>query len=221
MGARERVRPRGWQVRPASRRVRRLWTPRWESPFSTFAAKYAETNVWRTYPFMDLADLLQEAYVVFLETRERYPRAVEPKHFMALYKLLMRSRFSDIAALRQGGPWEMKKWSIGGGGSGGIGEDGEALDWQQIEDPNGDAGFADVDLDLLIADAPPEVAAIVHALERVPERFRGFLRGPSGRETAEDRLQRLCGYPGGNLLDKLARFFSPGYSNRTNVVLHV
>jgi hypothetical protein len=39
---------------------------------------------------------MQEGYLVFLKVIDRYPKVVEPPHFMALYKTVFRNLFWDL-----------------------------------------------------------------------------------------------------------------------------
>lgn len=68
-----------------SKKTVTVWRPQW-SEVRGFARNYIRDNKWRYESINDMDDLMQDAYLVFLKVSDSYPRVVEPKLFMSLYK---------------------------------------------------------------------------------------------------------------------------------------
>lgn len=79
------------------RRVELEWKPKWEPEVRGWAYNYIAQNRWRVDGINDIEDLMQDAYVVFLKVADTYPRVIEPRHFMALYKTSLRNFLLDKA----------------------------------------------------------------------------------------------------------------------------
>jgi hypothetical protein len=62
--------------------------------------KYAKKTLWQVAEWMDFDDFVQEGFLAYVETRRRYPDAIEPKHIMALFQLVLRSHIEDIKRIR-------------------------------------------------------------------------------------------------------------------------
>lgn len=79
------------------RRVRTkvAWEPVWEGSVKGWAIKFNRRNRWRLDSINGDADLLQEAFIVFLKICRKYPRVMDPAHFMALYKRAMENQMHD------------------------------------------------------------------------------------------------------------------------------
>lgn len=82
-------------------RVKLLWSPIWEGPIKNWAAKHIRENLWRCDSIHGFDDLMQDAYLWFVKVSDRYPRVVDPKHFMALYKTTLRNKLHDHARYMQ------------------------------------------------------------------------------------------------------------------------
>lgn len=80
----------GHRVRP-----RVAFTPTWEGPIKGYASKVIARNMWRCDRIHSTDDLLQDAYMVFAKIAAKYPKVVEPEHFMALFKRAMFNCFHD------------------------------------------------------------------------------------------------------------------------------
>jgi hypothetical protein len=74
-----------------------FYWPEW-SDVEGYAHAYARKHLWRVAIFMELDDLMQEAYLAFMETKARYAGAVDnPKWFMSLYKTALFCAVNDLA----------------------------------------------------------------------------------------------------------------------------
>jgi hypothetical protein len=82
-------------------RVKLSFTPEWSSVTKNWAAKFIRGNQWRCDSIHGFDDLMQDAYLLFVKVSERYPRVMEPKHFMALYKTTLRNSMHDHARYMQ------------------------------------------------------------------------------------------------------------------------
>lgn len=84
------------RIRLTRRRVS-PWRPKWEPEIRGWAFNYIRQNKWRYEHIHDIEDLMQDAHLVFLKVAEAYPRVVEPRHFMSLYKTSLRNALADKA----------------------------------------------------------------------------------------------------------------------------
>lgn len=71
------------------------WKPAWDTSIRGWAVNFIRKNIWRCDGIHDFDDLLQDAYLTFMKVVNSYPRVVEPKHFMALYKTAMANEMTD------------------------------------------------------------------------------------------------------------------------------
>lgn len=78
-------------------RERLEYTPTWEGPVKQWATNFLRKNKWRCDPVHELDDLLQDAHIVFLKIKDRYPSVCAPQHFMALYKRALSNSIHDHA----------------------------------------------------------------------------------------------------------------------------
>ena len=69
------------------------------SPFEGYAIRYINTNLWRFAATVSTwEDALSEAVVVYYRCRRKYGASVENRaHFMALYKQVLFTHFTDLA----------------------------------------------------------------------------------------------------------------------------
>lgn len=81
----------------SAKRTRLDWTPEWNSVFFGWSRKYITENKWRCDPVLDIDDLMQEAYFVFMKVTEAYPKVVEPRHFMAIFKSSLRNHIFTLS----------------------------------------------------------------------------------------------------------------------------
>lgn len=77
-----------------SKRERIVWSPKW-SEYEGWAAGFLRGNKWRCERINDFDDLMQEAWITFNRVAVAYPRVIEPKHFMTLYKRAMINKMND------------------------------------------------------------------------------------------------------------------------------
>ena len=80
---------------PKHKRV--CWEPQWDGPISGYAHNFCAQNHWRVASFMDYDDMIQEAYIKYLHCARKYPRVVEPKHFMRLFQIALTNRFNTLS----------------------------------------------------------------------------------------------------------------------------
>lgn len=82
-------------------RERVVWEPVWEGVVKNWAASFIKKQQWRCDRIHEFDDLLQDCYLIFLKLVERYPRVIEPHHFMALFKTSVRNSFHDKSSYKQ------------------------------------------------------------------------------------------------------------------------
>src|SRR5687768_14833046 len=78
-------------------RGRPVWTPQWEGVVYLTTCKFIAKNNWRCDHLHSREDLLQDAYLIFMKIRDMYPRVVEEKNFMALYRTALSNKMNDRA----------------------------------------------------------------------------------------------------------------------------
>ena len=66
----------------------------WTSELEGYSKNYISRNYWRVQSTMSFDQAMGEARFVFATLREKYP-GVEPKHFMALFKVSLTNHFND------------------------------------------------------------------------------------------------------------------------------
>lgn len=69
----------------------------WTGPCAGYATNYAVANHWRVASHMEVADLIGEFHLAFMECRERYPNCND-RHFMSLFKKACFSYLMNAAA---------------------------------------------------------------------------------------------------------------------------
>src|SRR5260221_11573880 len=77
------------------------FSPEWGNEFAKYATNLHKAQKWRVDPMLDLEDLLQDAFLIFTKIKVTYPRVIEPRHFMALYKRALINSLHDKAAYKQ------------------------------------------------------------------------------------------------------------------------
>ncbi|MFA5262214.1 MAG: hypothetical protein WC378_00200 [Opitutaceae bacterium] len=152
-------------------------SPEWDEAAYRYAIWYCRRQAWRVRREMDLDDLLQEAYVLFVSIRSRYPDVSED-NFLALWRSALHNRIVNIGGTRgakcrrQTEPLESDPL---------IEED--EIEWR-----------------LHVQDAPPEVRQLLDAVERRRWRLPRRNHADGRRETTNAYLCRLARLPAGTPL---------------------
>lgn len=146
--------------------------------------KFIKANFWRFAAHYEFEDLVQEAWIKFLYVKEKYPRVVEPEHFMSLYKTSLRNHFHDLAFAYKG---EKDLICLA------VDSDEEysdILNGLPGGEPNNGM------LNIILSEAPREVRELVRVLCTDASRFcqSKKRRNSSGRETTNEFLCRVMGY---------------------------
>ena len=68
----------------------------WEGEIAGYTVNFLARQHWKITRTTPWEDAMQEAYVVFLRCKQRYPD-VEARHFMALYKTSLGRHFINLA----------------------------------------------------------------------------------------------------------------------------
>lgn len=82
-------------------RERVIWSPTWDKVIEGYTVKFCQKNSWRCDHIHQVIDLMQDAYLVFVKVRDAYPRVVEARHFMALYKRALANNVHDKSAYKR------------------------------------------------------------------------------------------------------------------------
>ena len=149
----------------------------WKGGIVGYAVNYLARNAWRVRGEMELDDMLQSAYLLFVKLQCRYPDA-SPQEFMGLWKASLRNWLNNMA------------FSAGAVARRRTRTDGVEDAWEY------DQGIADLEWRWQEEEAPPEV---VKLLDAVADRKRSQKHLPvfeSGkRETTNEFLCRLAKLP--------------------------
>lgn len=82
-------------------RERVVWSAEWGREYEGWAASFIKSNIWRCDRVYEFQDLMQEAYLTFVKVMNTYPRVIEARHFMALYKRAMINQMHDRSCYKQ------------------------------------------------------------------------------------------------------------------------
>jgi hypothetical protein len=147
-------------------------------------------NYWRVAASMPREDLLQEAYVVFLRCKKKYPRLDTPQHFMALFKTSWNNKFNDLAnadtLARSMVELPRFRWN----------EDGDTMELELPGDMDNEGAFS-----IFLNEAPAEVKAVLSLFLSAPtellELALGSWKGSDKRCVAggSKRINKLLGLP--------------------------
>ena len=77
----------------------RLYEPEWGNVIYLYAVKYLRRHEWRVRPYVELDDLLQEAWITFEKLKARY-EFKSPSHFMAMWKCALHNLVLNAAQAR-------------------------------------------------------------------------------------------------------------------------
>ncbi len=165
-------------------RVHVAWYPQWEGAIRWWTIGFIKKNSWRCDRINDPDDLLQDAYLTYAKIVKRYPRVIEPKHFMALYKVALQNEMWDRARTQQ-----RKSQAIAD-----IAVDAAEYGAERIGDLTNN-GY----LQALIAEAPDEVKFALAILTSEDatiweEKPRQPYQKPRARENLNMKLNRAFGF---------------------------
>lgn len=166
-----------------------LWVPTFQEVLGA-ALNLARRNLWRVRPLYDMEDLMGEAYVVFARCVRKYPRVVDPPHFMALFLSAWARTLHSMASRRTRSA------------SGHTVPGSEVRDDGSVYDPMDQAAVTvprwkeeERFLERVEA-APPAVRALIEGLDRVGRpRKCGARRAGGTRETTNAFLCRIAQVP--------------------------
>ncbi|MNK87230.1 hypothetical protein D3C87_1071610 [compost metagenome] len=179
------------------------YSPEWKGPIEGWTANFVAAHMWKVERTQQRADVMQEAYLVFMKVSRRYPELDDPRHFMALYKTSWTRRFTDLANA------DTADRVTVGMGSTAPGEDGEQeREFVGVTDNDGT-------LAVLIRQAPAEVKQVINLFLSAPQEILDVaLAGWTGKRDeryatgGSRRLCRLLGLPDDlDVMDMVERYF--------------
>lgn len=176
-----------------ARKREKVWYPKFEDSFEKTARALARKHIWRVRrnrPEMDEDDLFQELAIKFLQLKDKYPKVSNPKHFMGLCKPAWSNLITDLAC-------------------GGYRKNNGRMQPEPIQTVSVDSvdcvlgmhdlGLDEVELRILLEEAPEPVRLVVEAVQQTGR--GGYRKLTSGlRETRRQLLSRLL-----RMVDKLNR----------------
>ena len=135
----------------------------------------ARANMWRVSSHIDLADLMQDGYLIWVKVTAKYPNVTSQKHRMGLFKTAFTNHIHDlskkhsrldlVAEADLDTPMEVMLEGV---------------------DPN-----ADPDLAFIIKQLPPALMRVLSRMIETNSPYR--LRLDHTRETTNERLCRFAG----------------------------
>lgn len=168
--------------RKARVRERIVWSPVWGKEYQGYTVNFFKHNMWRCDNVHSFQDHLQDAYLIFMKCQSMYPRVIEPRHFMALYKRALANSTHDKALYKQ------RRGAVE------VFLSSDASDFQvgRIGDLT-NAGY----LAALLAELPEELRLMLNKLAQgLPlEPAQPKRRGLQPRESLSMQLRRLCRLP--------------------------
>jgi len=164
-----------------------IWEPTWSPEIVGWSVNFYNRNKWRfdskdrCDPVMTVDDLMQEAYIIFERVRASYPRVIDPRHFMALYKTSIQNDMTDRSRLERKRDATIED----------LGEDASSALAGRMDD---ESGY----LAVLLSEMPREVQLLIAGMQR--DDVAVALREPYEKdeagvrsETFGERLCRLIG----------------------------
>jgi hypothetical protein len=153
------------------------WEPKWEEGIRGWTLKFISKNKWRVDGIHDVDDLLNDAYLIFMKIKQKYPQVVDKPCFMGLYKRAITNWMHDHSR------YVRRKRAV---------HDETSVDAADLFVGRIGEVSSDGYLMALLAEAPPEVRAALHILVTNPEVLRS--RSHNGRrENLNAKLRRILG----------------------------
>lgn len=154
----------------------KLWSSTWKGSIEGWTTNFIHKNQWRCDSLHEFEDLLQDAYLIYLKVCERYPRVVNPRNFMGLYKVTITNWMHDHSRYMK------RKRVIHENTSSDVSE----LYADRIGDLTHEGQIA-----ASLAAAPQEVTKALFVLMNKPEQIRNNLKP----ENLNGRISRVLGVP--------------------------
>lgn len=162
--------------------------PTWEGAIEGYTINFVRSNLWRLDSNYERDDILQECYIKFLELVERYPRVVDPPHFMSLYKSAIRNHVFRLAE-RRPARYECSEASVSSGN-----EDEGRTVYEITADPKANSQTQVVEIKMLLEQAPEPIKRLLPYLLAPSEERPVCLRDDLGRrETTNELWAHLAG----------------------------
>lgn len=142
-----------------------LYSPEFKGAIEGWIVNHTTKNHWRVRRSHDRADLMQEAYIVFMRVQAKYPGLGQPQHFMALFKTAWTRRFTDLANLDTQSRFQvehpMRRF-----------DDGESAELEAIGDRDNDGM-----LSVMLRQAPDEVKMVLNLFLSAPQELLDLALG--------------------------------------------
>lgn len=169
-------------------RLRLNFTPVFGGTLVKWMRTVAEAQAWRTRPYLDTDDLMQEGYLLFHKLVERYPRVDSPQHFGAL----MRTSFHRMIVSAARSRMRRREYNAGVGISHsddmGEAETNDLLALMAADDE----AMTDVITLMEIEDAPKWIRRLAGSVTHCRRNGYALYRRTRGqRETTTERLCRV------------------------------
>ena len=153
-----------------------------------YVMRHLAQNFWKVARLMERDDVLQEAYLAYLQVCRNYPDVTDAPHFMSLFKRVWHCRFTDLTNK------DTKAKAIVSEGYCVVGEE-EPEPFDAVGSLDNDGYFS-----VVCEQAPCEVLSVVNLLLTAPSEFVDSLRIQAGmrgkrRLEANARINKALGLP--------------------------
>lgn len=160
-----------------------LWEPEWTPEIAIWTHNFIRKNQWRAQAWYDHEDLMQEAHIVFMRVRDKYPHVVEAPLFMKMYQTALWRHIMDSGR-------KLKKDILA---------TRKAMEEVKLFMPHM-VDFNNGPLNIALAEGPPELRLLMEFMNndsnleklRAPQRNRVSAKP---RQNIDQRLSSLLGIP--------------------------
>lgn len=160
-----------------------------KGPIEGYVVNHLKKNYWRVARLHERDDVMQEAFLVFLRVKVKYPELETPQHFMALFKTAWGNHFTDMANDDTQSRVLVDAPRV-------AFDDGESVEYDMPGDCDNDGLLA-----VMLAEAPKEVSMVLNLFLNAPQELLdvalGSWRGADRRCKAggSKRINKMLGLP--------------------------
>lgn len=164
------------------------YSPEFKGPIQGYVVNYVKRHFWRVEATQEHRDLMQDAYVVFMRVKAKYPALDTPQHFMALFKVAWHNHFTDLANADTQSRL-MSAVSL-------HADESDEMAFDVIGDHDNDGALA-----VMLAQAPAEITSVINLFLSAPQELLelalGSWSGQDRRKRAggSERINKLLGIP--------------------------
>lgn len=163
-----------------------MYLPEWKGPIEGYVVNSVTKNLWRVSTTHERADLMQEAYIVFLRCASKYAIIDTGAHFMSLFKTAWSRHLHDLSNKARSSKMMVSESNF---------DQEDDSEWRRDH-----VGELDNDgrLAVLMRQAPREVLLVLNLFLNAPQELldlatQAWVRGGRGRDEGNEMVGRLLG----------------------------